>query len=244
MTREILEDAAIMYRQEAENLVLIAAPAVVLGPILVLVSEAGLKPALVTIPLFFLLYLATYAASVRAASLVLSNVTPDPGRSFLGVLVRAPGIVWSAAPAGLLVGVAWGSALAVREYGFPLPATALALLTAAGAFFWFARHAYELPLMLVHDVGATDAGRMARRIAEDHWSSTLSFVAVVAAPMMAAGLLMPVLAAVVKPSFGGAVFAAAFALWLPFCAICLSLRCDRLVGEAAAEDTRSLPVAS
>lgn len=232
--RDILEDAAIIYRQEAESLLIIVAPAIVLGPILAMISASGLMPALVTVPVFLLLYLAAYAACVRAAGFVLDNQEPEPGSAYLGVLSSALEVIRAAAPGGFLLAVAWASALVLIGLGFPLLALAIGLLGTAAAFPWASRHAYDQPLILVHEVRAVEAVRVGSHFAEAFKSWTMILLAVVSLPLLAAVLLSWGLAAAVTPSFGGAVFALALALWLPFSALSLTGACARLVGAADA----------
>ena len=235
--REILEDAAITYRQEAENFLLVASPAIVLGPVLVLMSAAGLKPALISIPLLLILYAAVYAASVRAAGLVLGNAEPEPGASYLGVLQKAQGVVWAAIPGALLAALVWGAYLGIHDLGPPIVLAAVGIAGAAALFHWAARHMYDLPLILCHGVAGADAERVGRGLAARLPEPAPALLIFVAAPILLAVVLTPLLGALVRPAFGSAVFAAAFGLWLPYCALCLSSSCDRLVREAAAIDS-------
>ncbi|MCH8849993.1 MAG: hypothetical protein IIC89_04120 [Chloroflexi bacterium] len=235
--REILEDAAITYRQEAENFLLVAAPAIVLGPVLVLMSAAGLKAALISIPLLLMLYVAVYAASVRAAGLVLSNAEPEPAASYLGVLWKAHSVIRAAIPGALLAALAWGAYLGIQHFGQPIVVAAAGIGGATALFFWAAHHVYDLPLILCHGVGTADAGRIGRGLAARQPDPAPALLLLVSTPLLLAVLLTPLLGALVRPAFGSVVFAAAFGLWLPYCALCLASSCDRLVREAAAADS-------
>lgn len=235
--RETLEDAAITYRQEAENLLLVAAPAMVLGPALVLTAAAGLKPALFSIPLLLILNVAVYAASVRAAGLVLGNAEPEPGAAYFGALQKTQSVIRAATPGTLLAALVWGAYLGIPHLGQPIVGAVVGIAGAAALFLWAAGHVYDLPLILCHGVGAADAGRIGRGLTARLADPAPALLAVIAAPLLLAVLLTPLLGALVRPAFGSAVFAAAFGLWLPYCALCLSSSCDRLVREAAATDS-------
>ena len=93
-----------MYRQEAESLLLVVGPAIIAGPILVVVSATGLRPALASIPLLLVLYLAVYTAAMWAAGLMRGSAGPEPGASYAAALRSAPDVLLAAAPGGLLVG--------------------------------------------------------------------------------------------------------------------------------------------
>jgi hypothetical protein len=232
--RKILEDALITYRQEASNLLIFVGPAVVVGPIAVLIAASGLPAALAMLPVFLLLYLATYAACVRAAASVLHNLSPDPGMAYLEVLSGAPYVLRAAAPgAALLAGVA-GVALVLGDLVAPLLGLAVAWLGGGGVLLWLARHAYDQPLILAHGLRTDDVARAGEQLAEDGFLWTLTLLTVVALPLLLAGLLAWGLAAVVTAPFGAAVFALAVALWLPLPALSLTIACSRLVGDQLA----------
>lgn len=230
--REILEEAVITYRQEAENLLFLAAPAVVIGPLLILVSAAGLTPELVCVPLLLALYLATYAAAVRAAGRVVNNMEPDPIASFLGAAMRTLRVIQVAAPGGLLLGGVWWCAIFLSDLGFDPASLLIGLGGTIAAFVWATRHVYDLPLVLVHDASANEAMSLGPQLADPN--QTTAFTATIASPLVAAGLLS-LLLGLAKPVFGGVVFAAAAGLWLPFAAMALTFSCDRLVSEALAQ---------
>ena len=229
--REILEDAAIIYRHEVESLLIIAAPAVVLGPMGVLIAGAGLRIALAVIPIVLLIYLATYAACVSASRLALGNDDPDPGRSYLEALGKAPMLLVAAGPGALLIGGSVASAFIIADEGFRLVALAVVLGGTGAAIWWVARHVYDFPLILAHDAGGSQALRAGPRLADlsEEWTRWL--LAAISLPLLLALVLSWGLGAMIKPAFGGAFFAALLALWLPFAALCLTAACDRLVGE-------------
>ena len=232
--RKILEDALITYRQEAANLMIFVGPAVVVGPIAALIATAGLLTSLVMLPVFLLLYLATYAACVRAASSVLHNLSPDPGTAYLEVLGSAPEVLRAAAPgAALLAGVA-GVALVLGDLVAPLLGLAVVWLGGGGVLLWLARHAYDQPLILAHGMRTDDVARVGEQLAEDGFLWTLTLLTVIGLPLLLAGLLAWGLAAVVTVPFGAAAFALAVALWLPLSALSLTIACSRLVGDQVA----------
>ncbi len=232
--RKILEDALITYRQEAANLLIFVGPAVVVGPIAALIAASGLVTALAMLPVFLLLYLATYAACVRAAGSVLNNLSPDAGTAYLEVLGGAPEVLRAAAPgAALLAGVA-GGALVLGDLVAPLLGLAVAWLGGGCVLLWLARHAYDQPLILAHGMRTDDVARVGEQLAEDGFLWTLTLLTVVGLPLLVGGLLALGLAAVVTAAFGAAVFALAVALWLPLSAISLTIACSRLVGDEVA----------
>ena len=232
--RKILEDALITYRQEAASLMIFVGPAVVVGPIAALIATTGLSTALAMLPVFLLLYLATYAACVRAASSVLHNLSPDPGTAYLEVLSGAPEVLRAAAPgAALLAGVA-GGALVLGDLVAPLLGLAVAWLGGGCVLLWLARHAYDQPLILAHGMRTDDVARVGEQLAEDGFLWTLTLLTVIGLPLLGGGLLALGLAAVVTAPFGAAVFALAVALWLPLSAISLTIACGRLVGDEVA----------
>ena len=232
--RKILEDALITYRQEASNLLIFVGPAVVVGPIAALIAASGLPTALVMLPVFLLLYLATYAACVRAASSVLHNLSPDPGTAYLEVLGGASEVLRAAAPgAALLAGVA-GAALVTGDLVAPLLGLAVAWLGGGGVLLWLARHAYDQPLILAHGMRMDDVARVGEQLAEGGFLWTLTLLTLVGLPLLVAGLLAWALAAAVTVPFGAAVFALAVALWLPLSAFSLTIACSRLIGDEVA----------
>ena len=232
--RKILEDALITYRQEASNLMIFVGPAVVVGPIAALIATTGLTTALVMLPVFLLLYLATYAACVRAASSVLHNLSPDPGTAYLEVLGGAPFVLRAAAPgAALLAGVA-GAALVLGDLVTPLLGLAVVWLGGGGVLLWLARHAYDQSLILAHGMRMDDVARVGEQLAEDGFLWTLTLLAAIGLPLLVAGLLAWGLAAMVTVPFGAAVFALAVALWLPLPALSLTIACSRMVGDEVA----------
>jgi hypothetical protein len=237
--REILEDAVVIYRQEAESLLIAASPAVVFGPILVVVAASGLQAGLATIPLFLLLYLVTYAACVRAAASILEGAEPQFGPAYLGVLTKAPDILRAAAPPGLLLAVALGSAFFLAREGVPYLAPGAALLGIAAAVHWTARHPYEPQLILLHELGAEEARAAGLGLAERTVAGAPAFLAAVGLPLLMAALVGWGLAAVVNPTFGGVFLSAALGLWLPFAALCLTDPYLRAADEAVAAQNPS-----
>lgn len=231
--RQIFEDAVITYWQEAVSLLTIVGLAVVAGPILVIVAASGLSGSIAVLPLFLLLYLLTYAACVRASGLVLSNLGPDPETSWLYAVSRFPDLLRAFAPGGLLLLATAGSTIVVSDQGPALFAAGLVGLLGAVTFLvWSARHAYDQPLMLVNELDAETAVDAGADLTRDSFSWTLLFLGAIGLPLVMAGLLSWALASAITPTFGGAVFALALALWLPLPAITLTSTCARLVEGA------------
>ena len=232
--REILEDAAIVYRQEAENLLIVAAPAVVLGPVCVLIAASGLQAAIISIPVLMVLYVLTYATSLRAARLILQSDEPDPLSAFASTLAKLPAILILLAPFGLLMATTAAASLIVANEGYALTAFALGLFGALVTLAWVARHAYDLPLVLAYGVGGFEALRAGRNVLETApaWNARI-FVAT-GLPLMGSLLICWGLWTMLSPAFGASVFAALAALWMPFAALSFMGACTRLVGQDAA----------
>lgn len=229
---QILEDSVLTYKQEWPNFVVIVAPALVLGPVFALMATASFSLALVTIPLFLALCLATYGACVRATARMLRNLSPEPGASYRDVLATAPDVLRSAASGGLIVAAALVTALAMRAIEQPRLALLAAAIGAVGALFWGARHAYDQPLVLVHGLAADLAQRTGAAIARRSWGWTLALILLLGTPLAIAGLLSWGFAAAVTPGFGAAVLALSLALWLPLPAIAFTYACVRIAGSA------------
>jgi hypothetical protein len=240
--REVLEDAAIVYRSEAENLLIIAGPAVVLGPLCVLIASSGLGAALLSVPLLMTVYLLTYAVSLRAAHSVFGSEEPDPARAFLGTLHRLPSIIVASTPIVLLMATASTSALIVSDQGFSTLAFGIGLLAAFVALTWIARHAYDLPLILTYRVGGFEALRAGRHVLDTAPSWTARVFVATGLPLAIGWMICWGLWAALSPAFGAAVFAALAAIWLPFAALSFVNACTRLVSEQPAETVFDLAV--
>ncbi len=238
--REILEDAAIVYRSEAENLLIIPGLAVVLGPICVLIASSGLGAAFLSVPLLMAIYLLTYAVSLRAAYFAFNSESPDPARAFVSTLQRLPSVIVASAPMALLMVAVSISALIVSDEGFPPLAFGVGLLGAVAAMVWMARHAYDLPLIMAYGVGGLDALRAGRNVADTapRWTVRVFFATVL--PLMIGWLISWGLWAAISPAFGAAVFAALAAVWLPFAALSFVNACSRLVSEQPAANAAAL----
>src|SRR3990172_8888446 len=143
--RDLVEDSALIYRQELESLFTLMLPGIILGPVLLIVAAIGLTAGLALVPVLLLLYLGTYAACLNWAGYQLTSSSPPLGPMLLVLLRRAPDIMLSAAPTGLLLAAVSACGLVVADQGFAY----LALLGAAAGFFaathWLLPHAYELP---------------------------------------------------------------------------------------------------
>lgn len=234
--RRTLEFAVLTYVQEGPNLLMIAGPALLLAPVLVLIADASLQAALTALPLFLLLYLAAYAACVQATRFVLTNLSPDPGLAYVDLLPAAPHIVRAAAPAGLALAVTFGTAIVLANAGQAELATATGVAGLLAFFLWAARHCFDQTLVLAYGLSGKDAQRLSTRLAERDRARTASLLAALAAPLLPAALLSWALAAAVTPALGGAAFAAALAVWLPLPAIALTHACAELVAQGERDE--------
>ncbi len=231
--RQILEDAALKYVQEAPNLLIIIAPAAISGPIFVLAAGAGVVPGLVMLPLFLACYLASYAASVRAAAFMTGNLSPDPAEAYRDVFDTSSHVVRAAIPGVLLSGAVAVLALFFAHQGPTWLAGALVPLGAVAVFYWAGRHAYDQPLILAHSLPATEALRGGEQLAGTSLSWTLVLLGALVAPLAVVTLLCLGFSAVLTPTFGGVVFILALAFWLPLPAFALTTACGWLIGASA-----------
>lgn len=231
--KEILEEAAVVYRHEGESLLIIAAPAIVLGPLCVLIASAGLRAAFASIPVVMIVYLLTYAASLRAAKLVLESQEPDPARAFIESLLRLPSVIVASAPVALLMAAAPVAALLIANEGYVMVAFGVGLAAGLVALSWTARHVYDLPLIVGYDIGGFEALRAGRNVLDTApgWTSRV-FIAT-DLPLIIAWLVCWGLWAALAPAFGAVVFAAVAALWVPFAALSFTGACMRLVSDDA-----------
>jgi hypothetical protein len=245
--RQILEEAVLSCWQEAQNLVIIVAPAAIVGPIFVLIAGSSLALALVTLPVFLLVYLAAYAASVRGAALISRNLSPDPVEVYRDVLYCSPDVGRVALPGVLLAAAVVFSLLVLVDQGMVLLAAPVALAGIGAIVFWLTRHAYDLPLVVAHSLPAQEAARGGAQLAEAGMSWTVALMAVVASPLALVALLCWGFSAVVTPAFGGVVFMLALSAWLPLAAFALTTACDWLIeaasGATAQPASPSVPAA-
>jgi hypothetical protein len=227
--RTILEDSVLIYRQELESLFTLLVPGI-LGPVLLIVAASGLKAALALVPVLLLLYLGTYAGCLTWAGYQLSN-SPPPGPVLLILLRRAPEIVLSAAPVGLLVVAVSACGLVAADRGFAY----LSLLAGGAGFFaaahWLSRHTFELPLVVVYEASARQATETSARLDEEARQWTLRLLMLIGSPVALVGLLSVWLAWAIAPLVGATVFLLALTLWMPFGSLCLVAGCARLLGE-------------
>jgi hypothetical protein len=237
--REILEEALILYRQEAENLLFLASPAIIAGPILVLVSATGLTAALVCVLLILAVYLATYVSALAATGLVLASQEPDPVASYLAAFERVSHILKVALPGGLILGAAWMAGLIAGSEGFGLIGLAVGAAGAGMAFVWSAHRSFDLPLIVLHSLPAHDASELGQQLVRGDVGPTPQFAGVVASPLLVLALLSLALGQLLQPVFGGVLFAAGAAAWLPFAALAFGVACDRIVDEMTAARSRA-----
>ena len=236
--RDLVEDSALIYRQELESLFTLMLPGIILGPVLLIIAAGGLTAGLALVPVILLLYLGTYAACLNWAGYQLTSSPPPLGPMLLVLLRRAPDIILSAAPVGVLLAAVSVCGLVVADQGF----VHLALLGAAAAFFasahWLSRHTYELPLVVVYGASARQASEASARLDDDAKQWTMRLLLLIGAPVVIVGLLSVWLAWALAPMAGAAVFLLALTLWMPFGSLCLVAACARLLGEGESVQQR------
>jgi hypothetical protein len=227
--RDILEDSALIYRQELEGLFAVLVPGVVLGPLLLILAATGVKMGLALAPVIFLVYLGLFAATLIWAGYQLTNSAPDAMP--LVLVRRAPDIILSAAPVGLLLVAVSACAIIVADQGYGY--LALLAIAAGGlaAVHWLSRHTYELPLVVVYDASARQATAASALLSDEAKQWTLRLLIAIGAPVMFVGLISVWLAWAIAPLVGAAVFLLALTLWMPFASLCLVAGCARLLGE-------------
>jgi hypothetical protein len=230
--REIFEDAVLVYRQEADSLLSIVTPTAVLALVLLIVSTISLTAALAILPVFVLLYLATYSACLQWAGTITTSRSFGRGRaSWLALLVRTPSIIVTAGPACLLTLLVAGSAIVVGHEGFWYLAIADGLVGVAAGAHWMTRHAYDQPLVIVFEAGgraAVEAGGQLTELARE-WTARL--VGLLSLPLVIVAVLCAGLSVLLAPLAGAAVFLLALTVWLPFAALVLTGGCQRLMDE-------------
>ena len=233
--REIFEDSVLVYRQEADSLLAIVTPAAVLALVLLIISTLSLTIALATVPAFILLYLATYSVCLQWAGTMSTNRSFGRGRTaWLELVVRAPSILLSAAPACLLALLVAGSAIVVGHAGFWYLAIADGLLGAAAGAHWVTRHAYDQPLVIVFEAGGRAAVEAGGELAELAHDWTVRLVGVLTLPLVIVAIVCVGLGLMLAPLAGAAIFLIALTVWLPFAALVLASGCQRLMDEHGA----------
>jgi hypothetical protein len=232
MMREILLDTLIAYRQEGENVLIIVAPAAVLGPIGAIIAGASVPGAVIAVPFLVLIYLAAFCACIRGASFIQTNLAPEPGDSYLEIVPQARNILVLTGPTAAMLAVILTAAAVATEMATAWVGVPLALLGGIAVVLWWAKHAYELPLLITHELSADDATTAARELTSRYPSWTLSLVCALAAPLVVALFLAWGLSLAIGQAFGAAFFAIALACWLPLPAFALCDVCTRLVNAA------------
>jgi hypothetical protein len=230
--REILLDTLIAYRQEGENVLFIVLPAAILGPVGAIIAGSSFFGALIAVPLLVAIYLAAYCASLRGASFVQSNLAPEPIDSYMELVPHIRHIVALAAKPAALLAVVLAFASITSQLATPWLGLPLAVLGGVAVMLWWARHAYDLPLLIAHELSAADAATAGRELLARYPSWTLTLIALLSAPLAVALLLSWGLALIIAPAFGAAFFAIALACWLPIPAFGLSDVSRRLVDAA------------
>lgn len=225
MVRRILEEGLVTCWQEADNLLTIIFPAVLAGPVGVVIADSSVVGAAIVVPALLFTYFFVYAACVRATGQLSHGLSPDPLGAYRDVLfaprdvgrVLAPGI-------GLLAATLAGMVF-LSHQGYVALAVALGLGGAAAFLVWASHHIYELPLILVEGVYGSDALAASRELREDDVAWARSLLALLSAPLVVVALISWGVAAVFAPAMGAAIFALAVALWLPFAAFAVSAAC-------------------
>jgi len=229
--REILEDSFLIYREELENLFGLLLPAVIVGPVGLMIAASGMNASLAMIPVLLLLYLGTSAACLHWAG-YQANHMRSPGRTWWTLLREAPNIIVSTAPVALVLVVVSVCGLFLADQGFDYLAWLAAIAGTVATCHWLSGHAYELPLVMAFDASSRQARALSGQLDYKERRATLRLLAVIGAPMYAVALLGVWLALAIHPIVGAAVFLLAGTLWLPFAALCLVTACDRILREA------------
>ena len=236
--REIIEDAIVIYRQEVENLIFVAAPAIVLGPILVLVAASGFLTNIVTVALLALLYAVVYSACVSAAGLIHNNQEPDPLSAYAWTLRRLFDTARTVGPAVLGLVLTLETASAIGHLGFADLAFALGLIVTAFGVYWASKHALEQPMTVAFGATLDEAREYSEELAVHQGMRGIAFYTVVSLPVLLGELICLGLASSIKPELGAAFLAAIVALWLPFCALAITAAGARWLNEAVARPSQ------
>jgi hypothetical protein len=235
--RELFEDAVLVYRQEADSLLAIVTVTAVVSLLLLIVSAMGLTLALAAIPAFILLYLGTYAVCLQWAGTMSTSRTFGRGRqAWLELLARAPSILFAAGPGCLLALLVTASAVVAAHEGFWYLSVMDGVLGLAAGAQWFTRHAYDEALVVVFEAGARDAIEAGERLIDSAHEWTARLVALLALPLIVAGLICVALGVMLAPLAGAAIFVLALAAWLPFASLLVTSACQRLMDEQGALD--------
>jgi hypothetical protein len=233
--RELFEDAVLVYRQEADSVLTVVGVTAVLSLILLLLSAMSMTFALTAVPLFVLMYLATYALCLQWAGSTSTSRTFGYGtKPWLEVLARGPSILYAAGPACVLAVLVAGSAVIAGHEGFWYLSIADGLLGLAAGLQWLIRHAYDEPLVVVFDVGARDAIDAGSRLTESDPEWTIRVLAWLFAPLIVVGAICVGLGMLLAPLAAAAVFVLALTAWLPFAALVLAGACQRLLDDQGA----------
>jgi hypothetical protein len=235
--RDILEEAAIIYRSELDSFLTFVTPAAGLGLILLIVADTSLMAALVVIPALILLYLSAYAACVQRSGLALGGGSDGPGM-WGELLARAPHILIASAPLTVLCSFVASLAVMLSNEGFWYIGVAIGLAAIVVAARWAKDHPYDQPLIVIYEATASEAMQTGPRLAAETGEWTLKLQTAIFLPLLAAALLSIAFAWVTVPLVGAALFLLAVALWLPFGALCFTEACLRLVDRAGPIEER------
>ncbi len=233
--RELFEDAMLVYRQEADNLLTIVTVTAVISLILLIASAMSLTLSLAAIPLFIVLYLVTFSLCLQWAGFMSTSRTAGRGdKPWLDLLARAPSILYAAGPGCLLALLVASSAAVAGDAGFWYLSIAVGVLGLFAGVQWFAKHAYDGAIVIVFDAGARDAIDAGARLAEDWHEWTMRLIGLLSLPLVVTGAVCVLLGMTLAPLAGAAIFVLALAVWLPFAALILASACQRLMDEQGA----------
>ncbi|MEX2159393.1 MAG: hypothetical protein WEB04_08325 [Dehalococcoidia bacterium] len=230
--RQLLDDVTMIYRQELDSFLTMIVPMAVLGPVLVVVATGGFIPTLVAVPALLLLTLLTYSACLRAAALILRNLSPDPSRAWIEALRSAPAAIMAAMAPALALAACVILGVRINEFGIPFVGLVAGLAGPVLFARWSLRHAYDESLVLAHDMPSNEATRVGPLLAvlDERWTAKL--LTALAAPLVIAMALSWIASFYLTPLVGGALFVVAMAFWLPLPALALTIDCDRVLAEA------------
>lgn len=230
--RQLLDDVTMIYRQELDSFLTIVVPLAVLGPVLVIVATGGFIQTAVAVPILLFLILLTYAACLRAAALILRNLSPDPSTAWIEALRSAPAAIMAALAPALALAGCFIVGVRISELGVPFIGLLPALAGLALFVRWSIRHAYDESLVLAHDMPSNEAMRVGPLLAvlDERWTARL--LTALAAPLVVAMVLCWIASFYLTPLVGGALYVLAMAFWLPLPALALTIDCDRVLDEA------------
>jgi hypothetical protein len=233
--REILEDAALIYRQEADTVLTLVAPlAVVSLVLLIVVSFGGLAPGVTALAGLVLAYALGYAASLHWAGSIATTRMFGRGRpAWVEVLLRGPQALLVLGPACVLAVFAGSVALVVAREGFWYLSAGIGGIAAAAAAPWVFRHAYDLPLVVLYEASSRDALDAGARLSDETRDWTARLVLLTSIPLALGAAVAGLIALPLGPVAGAAIFLIVVSAWMPYWALVMASACAKVLDETA-----------